>query len=154
MGLGIEANTGATLRMDRCLVENNSAGGLSINGAGYDIQNSVFAANGSIQLQFASTSNPGTPRFRFNSVVASSGIAAQCDVNNLRTLSESIIVGGGSCNVVNSIQTMPTFSTTRPYHLTAATPCPSGDPASAPAYDVDGELRTVPFDCGADEYVP
>ena len=46
MGLGVEANTGAELHMDRCVVENNSLGGLLIDGVTYDISNSVFAGNG------------------------------------------------------------------------------------------------------------
>ena len=44
-GLGVQADTGAELRMDRCLVQNNSVGGILINGASYDIQNTIIANN-------------------------------------------------------------------------------------------------------------
>ena len=154
LGFGIEASTGATLRMDRCLVENNSDGALAINGAGYDIQNSVFAGVSTILVQFSSSSHPGTPRFRFNSIVSAGGVAAHCDFANVRTLSESIIVGITSCNIVNSIDVVPPFDVNRPYHLESPLPCPDGGPASVPAHDFDGEPRVAPFDCGADEYGP
>ena len=97
MGLGIQADNGADLTMDRCYVLNNSAGGLLINGATYSIENSVFAGNGFSQVQFSAAANAGTTRFRFNTVVATTGNAATCDLTNMRTLSDSIVVGGANC---------------------------------------------------------
>jgi hypothetical protein len=152
-GLGIQADGGAQLTMDRCTVTKNSAGGLLINGAGYDIQNGIFAENGFSQLQFSSTPNPGTPSFRFNTVVATTGNAATCDVNNKRPLSDSIIVGGQNCTLVNSLTTA-TFRTASDFHIAARAACPETPAAPLPAHDIDGEPRTSPLDCGADQLAP
>jgi len=151
-GLGIQADSGAQLTMDRCTVVKNSVGGLLINGAGYDIQNSVFAENGFSQIQFSSTPNPGTPSFRFNTVVATSGNAATCDVNNKRPLSDSIIMGGQNCTVVNS-RTAATFKASPAYHLSAPIGCPEMPVAPVPTHDIDNEVRMSPLDCGADQFV-
>lgn len=151
-GFGIQADNGADLTMDRCYVLNNSAGGLLINGAIYSIENSVFAGNGFSQVQFSAAANAGTPRFRFNTVVATTGNAATCDPSNLRTLSDSIIVGGANCMLVNVVTTTQNFKTTPPYHLMGHVECP-GALSMVPAYDIDGDPRVPPIDCGADQFV-
>jgi hypothetical protein len=140
--------------MDRCIVTNNSVGGLLVNGGGYDIQNSIFAGNGFSQVQFSSTPNPGTPVFHFNTVVAATGHAATCDVNNMKTLMDSIVVGGSNCTLTNAVTTAPSFKTTPPYRLSAPIGCPQAPVSPVPAHDVDGDPRTVAVDCGADEFVP
>jgi len=154
-GLGIQADMGAELTMDRCYVLNNSAGGLVINGLrSYSIENSVFAGNGVTQVQLSGTMNTTPARFAFNTVIATSGSAAICDPSpNTKSLSDSIVVGGSSCTVVNSVTTMPTFNASRPYHLTGHTAC-MNDPTMVPAHDIDGDPRAgADIDCGADQFV-
>jgi hypothetical protein len=152
MGLGIQADLGADLAMDRCYIENNSTGGLVINGASYSIENSVFGANGVSQVQFGGA-GLGAAKFRFNTVVASAASAAICDpFPNMRILSESIVVGGSNCTIQNCVTLMPAFKPLSPYHLTDHLACPS-TPTMFPARDIDGDPRIAPIDCGADQFV-
>jgi hypothetical protein len=44
--VGIEADTGATLRLQHVTVSNNSAGGILLDGAAFDIQNTLVKNNG------------------------------------------------------------------------------------------------------------
>jgi hypothetical protein len=151
-GLGVQASAGAQLTMDRCIVTNNPVGGLLINGAGYDIQNSIFGSN-AYGVQFSAPKALGT--FRFNTVVGT--VAALCDLSNPETLSDSIVVGPSpNCILERCVTTMPTFSSSRPFHLTGKLACPTTDAAAPPAspdHDVDGDPRTPPIDCGADQFV-
>ncbi len=45
-GLGVQADMGAQLTMDGCRIENNSGGGILIDGAAFDIRNTIVASNG------------------------------------------------------------------------------------------------------------
>jgi hypothetical protein len=151
-GLGVQADTGAELHMDRCLIQNNSVGGILINGASYDIQNTIIANNG-FGVTFSSTDPPQPSQFRFNTVVGNVGNAASCDSTKARTLSASIILGlNAFCALDNSDTTTSTLSST--HHLTAKLLCPNGAPASFPDHDFDGDPRTSPVDCGADQIIP
>jgi hypothetical protein len=150
-GLGVTAESGASLAMDRCYVQNNTAGGVLVNGAKYDIQNSVIAGN-SYGVRFASALAEGS-LFRFNTIVANAGNATICDVNNPQTISASIVSGANDCTLSNSLTAAPTFSSGRPFHLTAHAPCPAAV-ASFPPYDIDGDARVSPIDCGADQFTP
>jgi hypothetical protein len=155
-GLGISAEAGASLTMDRSVVQNNSRGGVAINGASYNIQNSVIAGNGLSGLRFSSTAIAAGSKFSFNTVIAATGIiAVSCDPNNAQSVTNSIIVGDvESCTPTDSVTAKPTFSDAKPFHLTAHLPCPAA-PATFPAYDLDGDPRVAPtIDCGADRYVP
>jgi len=146
-GLGIQADSGAALIMDRCTVTNNSVGGLLINGASYNVENSIFAGNG-YGVQFSAPKSPS--QFRFNTVVGT--VASFCELTNAQTLSNSIIVGvNTNCVLQECVTAMPTFSSTRPYHLTAKVPCPNADASSFPDHDIDNDVRTLPLDCGADQ---
>jgi hypothetical protein len=148
-GLGIQADTGAELVMDRCTVTNNSVGGLLINGAGYDIQNSIFAANG-YGVQFNAPKGPS--QFRFNTIVGT--VAAFCELTNPQMLSDSIVVGANTnCVLPNTVTTMPAFKATPPYRLSAAIGCPQTPVAPLPTHDIDGDPRLAPLDCGADQFV-
>jgi hypothetical protein len=152
-GLGVAAEAGAALTMDRCIVQNNSAGGVTITGASYDIQNSVIAGNG-FGAKFTSTAISAGSQFKFNTVLAGAGVATTCDPANLQNLTDSVVVGINDCTLTNSVTAMPTFSTAKPFHLTAHLACPAA-PATFPAYDIDGDPRVAPtIDCGADQYVP
>jgi hypothetical protein len=46
VGVGISADNGSTLRLDRVTVLNSSQGGISLNGAAFDISNSTATGNG------------------------------------------------------------------------------------------------------------
>jgi hypothetical protein len=152
MGLGVDAESGATLTMDRCIVQNNSVGGLLVNGAAATVTNSVFANNGygvKFNLPLAGTT------FESNTVVGNS-IAATCDSGHAQPLIGSIIVGFvDTCVPIDSTPAAPTFDTARPFHLTMHDPCPQGDPMNMmfPPDDIDGDPRTTAIDCGADQYV-
>lgn len=81
---GITADAGAVLRLDHVSISNNAAGGLLLDGAGFDIANSSVTGNGpntsgsavfgGIRIQ-GSTGTPGTPRslslstFSFNQLI-------------------------------------------------------------------------------------
>ncbi len=150
-GLGVDAESGATLTMDECYVLNNSTGGILVNGSGYSIQNTVIASNG-YGIQFSAPVATGS-LFRFNTVVANS-VSATCDLTNTESLAESIVtVPMINCSLVDSVTTAPTFSTMRPFHLTGHLACPTAPAAgSFPDHDIDGDSRTGTIDCGADQF--
>jgi hypothetical protein len=149
-GLGIDAESGSALSMDECYVTGNSAGGVLVNGASYSIQNTVIAGNG-YGVQFTASTVTAGSQFWFDTVVGNSN-AVICDPGNPQTLTDSIIIGVPvSCMVTNSVTTMPTLTSS--YHLTAHLACPM-TPTSSPAHDIDGDSRTPPIDCGADQFVP
>jgi hypothetical protein len=150
-GLGIDAESGSSLTMDECYVLNNSTGGILVNGAAYSIQNTVIAGNGyGIQFSAPLATNA---QLRFNTVV-NNPVAATCDLTSTETFTNSIITGPMvNCNVVDSVTTAPTFSTTRPFHLTAHLACPTAPAAGTfPDHDIDGDSRTGAIDCGADQF--
>jgi hypothetical protein len=155
MGLGLQADTGAELMMDSSYIENNSTGGLLINGASYSIENSVFAGNG-YGIKFNATVIPRASHVSFSTIVGNVGNAVTCDSTNTQTLTDSIVVGvNDSCTLMNCVQAMPTFrSAPPPYHLMSHVSCP-GMPSVVPTHDIDGDPRTGPtVDCGADQLVP
>jgi hypothetical protein len=150
-GLGVDAESAATLSMDECYVVNNSVGGIFVSGAGYSIQNTVIANNG-YGVQF-SAPLATSALLRFNTIV-SNPVAATCDHMNTETFTNSIFSGPMvNCNVTDSVTTAPTFSTARPFHLTAHLACPTAPAAgSFPDHDIDGDSRTGTIDCGADQF--
>jgi hypothetical protein len=150
-GLGVDAESGAALTMDKCYVTNNSAGGVLVNAASYSIQNTVIAAN-SVGVKFSAGAVSAGSQFWFNTVVGNSGSAISCDTSNAQTVSDSIVVGvDDSCTLTNSVTTLPALTSS--YHLTAHLACPTAS-ATLPNHDVDGDSRTPPIDCGADQFVP
>jgi len=152
-GVGIDAESGAELHMDRVLVQNGSAGGVLINGARYEIVNSIIANNNyGVQFSASASAVAGGMGFNFNTLVGN-GAAASCDPSQKLPLTASIIAGTNlNCMIANSLTTAPAFDTARPYHLTAKTACPNGDPSLFPPDDFDGDSRADPLDCGADQY--
>lgn len=49
-GLGIDAEAGATLTMNHCTISNNKGGGIFLNGAAYDIEDTTVTNNGAATL--------------------------------------------------------------------------------------------------------
>jgi hypothetical protein len=153
-GLGIDAETGTTLSMDRCYVENSSLGGILVNGATAAIQNTIIVANGGTTgygIQFNAPGN--NTAFTFNTVVGNP-TAAISDLNHQVFLNNSIVVGPTTnCMLTNSLTIAPPFSSTTLYHLTAHAACPAAPQSPFPSYDIDGQPRVAPVDCGADQFV-
>jgi hypothetical protein len=163
-GLGIEANTGAELHMDRCVVENNWLGGVLVNGAGFDIVNTVVAGNRSTSTAGCGgwaglcLNNPtGVSRFQNNTVVSNTGTGIACSGSS--SVAGSIIHGNAPdvavCALTPCCSADPLLTTT--YRLMAGSPCIDQlEPSMSTATDIDGQSRPAGArsDCGADEYVP
>ena len=155
-GLGVDAETGTTLSIDRCYVENNSLGGILVNGATATIQNSIIAKNGGTTGYGVQFNAPGTTQFTFNTV-ADNPTAAISDLSHQISLNNSIVSGPTTnCTPTNSLTgaAIPTFSSTNPYHLTMHAACPATPAPPIPPYDIDGQPRVAPIDCGADQFSP
>jgi hypothetical protein len=151
-GLGVDAEAGTSLQMDRCLLQNNMAGGVLINGAGYQIANSILTSN-LYGLKFTAAAIPTSSQVLYSTIVANQGNAVTCDTTNAQPINESIVVGvNDSCTLNNDVTTMTAFDSARPFHLTGPLGCPSGDPTTIPDHDYDGESRSKPTDCGADQH--
>ena len=171
---GIVVDTGATVRLDRCLVSKNAGGLLVHNGAGFEVANSVFAANqtgagdygafGGVSLGSKGTGLPGT--FWFNTVVDNQQLGVVC-TSTSQSIDGVLLSGniGGDqfhCSMPATSKSGgtdardPQLDAT--YHLTATSPCRDFIDMTIPhpADDLDGESRPKPatgrLDCGADEY--
>jgi hypothetical protein len=149
-GLGVQADTDAELHMDRCRVEGNSVGGILVNGATYDIQNTIVASN-AYGVKFSAATIPGASQFRFNTVAGNAGNATTCDATNVREIAASIVLGVNDTCAPDT-KTITSASLSATFHLTARIGCPNGDPANPPDHDFDGDPRPSPIDCGADQY--
>ena len=154
-GLGVDAETGTTLSMDRCYVENNPLGGILVNGAIATIQNTIIAKNGGTTGYGIQFNAPGATQFTFNTL-ADNPTAAISDLSHQVLLNNSIVAGPTTnCLPTNSLTgtMVPPFSSTNPYHLTMSAACPMTPTPPIPAYDIDGQPRVAPVDCGADQFV-
>lgn len=190
LNAGIVVDSGATIRLDRCIVMKNAGGLLVRDGAGFDVANSVFAQNQSGAVAgtasvfggvFLGTAGAGLPsRFWFNTIADNQQFGAVC-TNSTQALNACLLwndAGGevANCTVASTTKspnrapsgiggvgfvsdsTDPKFDTTKPYHLTASSPCVGFVPAATlhPADDIDGDPRPKVaggrLDCGADEF--
>jgi len=171
LDLGIHVPTGDTmLRMDRCIVTRNK-GGLLIDGAGFEINNSVFAGNTNNDVALMSRSFGGVylggvatkPMvFRNNTIYQNGGPGLVCGgpyvVRGLLVASNmtSQITGcdfGDQSSSVDAID--PQFDLYKPYHLTAGSRCVDmGSLTDFPPDDLDGNPRPsgARSDCGAVEF--
>jgi hypothetical protein len=163
---GIVVENGAVLRMDRCLITGNR-GGLLVLNAGFDVSNSVMAANKGAVVPNTATSYggvylrsaPGKPTvFRNNTIVDNEVIGLVCaesyPVKSLLVANNAVEQVLGCSPTTSSIGVAPKFDPLRPYHLTAASPCVDmGDATDFPPDDLDGDPRPQGkgSDCGADE---
>jgi hypothetical protein len=166
---GVVVENGAVLRMDRCTLTGNR-GGLLVLNAGFDIANSVIAANKGAVVPNSATSYggvylrtaPGKPAiFRNDTIVDNEVIGLVCAegyaVKNLLVAGNAVEQVLGCTPATSSVGVPPRFDPQRPYHLTAASPCVNmGDPSDFPGDDLDGDPRPLggASDCGADELEP
>jgi hypothetical protein len=152
-GLGVDAESGTTIVMDESNVESNPAGGIVVNAATAQIQNTVIAAGTATTGTGIQFNTPGAETlFSFDTLVGYP-IAATSNLGNTVALVDSIVVGPvQNCTTDTSVTTMPTFSPTNPYHLTGHLACPKGA-TNPPDHDIDGQPRVAPVDCGADQFV-
>jgi hypothetical protein len=160
---------GGELHLDRCIVDNNAAGGLLIAGAAYDITNTVIANNkqntitancggwGGVCIKGVAQGQLG--RFLNNTVAKNELVGVACD--GPYPLLGSIVTGNASdtavCSLATCCGTGDPGLDLQTYHLSAGSPCIDKlDPAMSTAYDLDGHVR--PFgtmsDCGASEFIP
>ncbi len=153
-GLGVDAESGALLTVDQCYVENNSVGGILVNGATATIQNTIIAANGGTTGYGVQFNAPGAnTQFIFNTVM-DNPTAAISDFSHPVPLNYSIVVGTTTnCPTPTSSTTAPPLSATNPYHLAGAAPCAMQPTPPFPLYDIDGQARVPLIDCGADQFV-
>jgi hypothetical protein len=168
-GAGMVADGGAAsvLRLNRCKIL-GSAGGLAINGAGYEIVNTVIANNnealvppsgpttyGGVYLR----SVAGAPTiFRYNTIVGNQNIGLLCFA---AYATSSLIIANNA--LAQFVTCAPTGAgiTVDPqldasFHLMAGAPCIGmGGSTDVPGDDIDGDPRPTPnglSDCGADEF--
>ncbi len=169
--VGVVVDSGAVLRMNRCVIKDNKLGGLLVNAGGaFDVANTVFDGNGPGMAGPASFGGVflGTPkitgpaRFRNNTVLNSKLVAIVCE-KATQPLSGLLLyqnLGGDivNCAITTSKQTADGDpKLTADYHLTASSACRNaGDPTDFPADDLDGNSRPLEgrSDCGADEFGP
>jgi Cys-rich repeat protein len=160
--VGVSA-TGGTLRMSRCLVLNNSDGGIKVSNAAFDITNTVVAGNmGGVAVSLGMYTGTGPTRFAFNTIVSNAGTGVFCGPTPYALT--GLLVNGNGTQFVGTCTTdatsstnAPQFDSTRPYHLTATSSCrDKAGTTNLPADDIDGDSRPqgVAADCGADEYAP
>jgi hypothetical protein len=180
---GVYAEGSSMLKLDRCVVEGNN-GGIYVNGASFEITNTVIAGNraatatilipmtGMVSVPFAGAfllprAGEAAKRFEWNTVVNNAGIGVRCasalPVKALLLDGNRATPGAPAQNLElcadeGSSMDAPLFSEAEPYHLSSRSPCrnPAGAGATGPSHDLDGDLRPQEgaLDCGADEYVP
>ncbi|MEP6651935.1 MAG: right-handed parallel beta-helix repeat-containing protein [Myxococcales bacterium] len=169
---GIYVAPGTTLKMNRCIVT-DSRGGLFVNGAGFQITNSVFANNdlativspGGTAIEYGGAYLGGLANklavFRFNTVYGNKGPGLVCGgaypvkgllvAGNTTPQVVTCDFNDGTSEVPGSASVYdPKFDTTdtrNPYRLTAQSSCvnKAGSMASdSPADDIDGNPRPAP----------
>jgi len=168
---GIQVDSPAIIRLDRCIVKNNLGGGLVVSAAGaaFDISNSVFDGNGPGSVgavSFGGAYLGGAPaagpaRFWYNTVVNNAQVGVACG-NSSQPLTGLLFYNNTGGDTVNcsaptfSKSGNPLFNTSQPYQLTAASPCTDAAGSSCPPDDIYGDPRPIgsACDCGADEYNP
>jgi hypothetical protein len=173
--VGVVAS-GGEIHLDRCAIDSNAGGGIQIDGAGFDITNTVVSKNGPGTYNgttpwggvfIGSIPLSGVSRFVNNTVVGNLLTGVVC-VTAPRTSAGSIFwnnTGGIDATSACALSTCCGGSTVDPmlsadYHLTtASTSCIDKlTAAMSVPDDIDGQLRPVGAgnvsDCGADELIP
>ena len=160
---------GGIIRLHRDLIHDNAESGLLAKNAGFDVENTVFAGNGSgtkANVDLESTASV-TKTFRNNTVLSASStvagivcasayVIAGCVVDGASVLVGATCVFTDSCATKCSGQDPKVDPMT--YALTAQSPAACIDvlTSGAPPLDRLGTVRPVGAgsDCGADERSP
>ena len=99
---GVVADSAAQLRMDRCIVQDNSAGGILVDGAEFDIRDTTIAGNGPGTFGIATwggvlINNPasGSNALELLTVQNNKAIGVSCSVgvNNMGVLASGNLTG-------------------------------------------------------------
>jgi hypothetical protein len=170
--IGIIADGNATIRLDGVDIENMPQGGLRVTAAGYDVVNSIFAANGGIQDEvgrlfggaYLSPASGALSRFAFNTVVNNKRDGVTC-ASTAQVIDASLLAGNFSGVADNTGCTLATSQAlgtgdpmlTSTFRATATSPCidfVKTPPTGAPDHDIDALARPQGqyFDCGASEF--
>jgi hypothetical protein len=168
-GTGVIAEAGTELRVRRCMIKGNGKGGLQIDGAAFDVENTVIAANMGALVPGSTTFYGGAylkaaaggraMAFRNNTIVdnAVAGLvcAAAYPVKGLLVATNTVAqVLMCSVSASSKVDVNPGFDPARPYHITRMSPCyNAGEMTDHPGEDLDGDVRPQGgrSDCGADE---
>jgi hypothetical protein len=172
-GTGVVVDPGATLHMSRCTVHDSGAGGLYVNGGGFDVTNTVLANNqkatAGYPVEFGGAYllgvNGKPQRFSYNTVAGNEGFGVFCEVaiETRGLLLAGTGVNKSGCTLVASVEgtvAQARFAADRPFHLTPESPCVNAGEAAGspdvPFEDLDGQSRPrdAKLDCGADELDP
>jgi hypothetical protein len=164
--VGVIADTGAEITLARCVVHDNAKGGILVDGAAFDISNTLVSQNGpgtygsgvswgGVLLQSAPVGRPA--RFAHNTVVDNMVMGLWCD--GTYAVTGSIVSGSPldpyMCSVAPCCAPGDPMLTSD-YRLAPGSPCVDRvAPAAAPSDDLDGNPRPSPAnglsDCGAYE---
>jgi hypothetical protein len=173
--VGVLAEQGADLRLTRCTIVQNMAGGIQTRGASYDITNTIIASNDQgdatgglvwAGARLGTVPAGGMTRFENNTVAANKATGVVCEAT--QQVKGTIVYGNAGvaqtagcapddlcCGGAN---TDPKLDAA--YHLMMGSPCIDKITATAMSVTVDiqGQPRPPPsmgrLDCGADEYLP
>jgi hypothetical protein len=173
--IGIIADGSATIRLDGVDIESMPQGGLRvIDGSGYDVANSIFAANGgtlddggrTIGGAFLGMPPSGkSSRFAFNTVIGNRSSGVTCSAMT-QTVDASLLamnLGSGATPdyTMCALASSKVFGAADPmltstFRATTTSPCVdfvATPPVNAPDHDIDGISRpqNIKFDCGASE---
>jgi hypothetical protein len=170
--VGVLADAGADLRLTRCTIVGNGAGGIRTIGASFVITNTIVAANsqgegsGGVSWAGVRLGDPpvgGSGRFENNTVVDNTQVGIACstvydittDIVHGNTGGESVNCSAANCCGAGD----PDPKLDASYHLMSGSPCIDKIDATATSLtiDIQGQPRPAPpgkLDCGADELVP
>jgi hypothetical protein len=164
----IVADGSSVLHLDRSMVDGNMSGGILIDGAAYDITNTVIANNAGTSsacggwggVCIANQSSGALGRFLNNTVVGNSVVGIACDTTSPAVLGSIVTAPNGGLPISKCAFTAccgngPVSVDPTSFHLIAGSSCIDKIPASmSTTYDIDGDPRPYGTlsDCGADEY--
>jgi hypothetical protein len=161
---GVVAEGNSVLRMDRCMILENT-GGLLVNNAGFEINNTIIAGNRDAVIPVTGPSYGGVflrsaagkpSQFRYNTIVNNTNIGLQC-AGNYQTSGLIVANNALALQVTGCMARGVGITGGDPkldanFHLTAGSPCINKGEGDAPADDIDGDARDGMSDCGADEF--
>jgi hypothetical protein len=165
----IVADGTSVLHLDRSMVDGNLKGGILINGAAYDITNTVIANNGGTSsacgawggVCIANQSSGALGRFLNNTVVGNGLVGVACQTTSPTVLGSIVTAPTGAISISQCAFTAccgngPVSVDPTSFHLLAGSSCIDQLPANmSTAYDFEGTPRPSGqlSDCGAFEYV-